>query len=125
MEATLKIRAGYDIAFNCFQTVPMLLMLSVHPSRQQDLLTEHAIRLSPNAEARDFRDAFGNVCTRLVAPPGLIEIRNEFLIADTGLPDEINEQAGQWPVGDVPDEALMYLLGSRYCDTQNVNKHRS
>ena len=35
MEATLKIRAGYDIALNCFQEVPMLLMLSVHPSRQQ------------------------------------------------------------------------------------------
>ena len=102
MEATLKIRAGYDIAFKCFQKVPMLLMLSVHPSRQQDLLTEHAIRFSPNAEARDFRDAFGNVCTRLVAPPGLIEICNEFLIADSGLPDETNVQAEQWAVGDLP-----------------------
>jgi transglutaminase-like putative cysteine protease len=121
MEATLKIRAGYDIAFKCFQKVPMLLMLSVHPSRQQDLLTEHAIRFSPNAEARDFRDAFGNVCTRVVAPPGLIEIRNEFLIADRGLPDEINVQAEQWPVGDLPDDALMYLLGSRYCDTQKLS----
>jgi transglutaminase-like putative cysteine protease len=121
MEATLKIRAGYDIAFNCFQTVPMLLMLSVHPTRQQDLLTEHAIRFSPNAEARDFRDAFGNVCTRLVAPPGLIEICNEFLIADSGLPDETNVQAEQWPVGDLPDEALTYLLGSRYCDTQKLS----
>ena len=98
MEATLKIRAGYDIAFNCFQEVPMLLMLSVHPSRQQDLLTDHVIRFSPNVQARDFRDAFGNVCTRLVAPPGLIEIRNEFLIADSGLPDEINSRlnSGQW-----------------------------
>jgi len=117
----LKIRAGYDIAFNCFQEVPMLLMLSVHPSRQQDLLTEHTILFSPNVEKRDFQDALGNVCTRLVAPPGLIEIRNEFLIADTGLPDEINEQAEQWPVGDLPDEALMYLLGSRYCDTQKLS----
>ena len=114
----MKIRAGYDIAFNCFQEVPMLLMLSVHPSRQQDLLTQHAIRFSPNADARDFRDAFGNVCTRLVAPPGIMEIRNEFLIADSGLPDETDVQAEQWPVGDLPDEALMYLLGSRYCDTQ-------
>jgi transglutaminase-like putative cysteine protease len=121
MEATLKIRAGYDIAFKCFQKVPMLLMLSVHPSRQQDLLTEHAIRFSPNAEARDFRDAFGNVCTRLVASPGLFEIRNELLIADRGLPDEINVQAEQWPVGDLPDDALMYLLGSRYCDTQKLS----
>jgi transglutaminase-like putative cysteine protease len=121
MEATLKIRAGYDIAFNCFQEVPMLLMLSVHPSRQQDLLTQHAIRFSPNAEARDFRDAFGNVCTRLVAPPGLMEIRHEFVIADSGLPDETDVQAEQWPVGDLPDEALTYLLGSRYCDTQKLS----
>jgi transglutaminase-like putative cysteine protease len=121
MEATLKIRAVYDIAFNCFQEVPMLLMLSVHPCRQQDLLTEHAIRFLPNAGARDFRDAFGNVCTRLVAPPGLMEIRNEFLIADSGLPDETDVQAEQWPVGDLPDEALMYLLGSRYCDTQKLS----
>jgi transglutaminase-like putative cysteine protease len=121
MEATLKIRAGYDIAFNCFQEVPMLLMLSIHPSRQQDLLTDHVIRFSPNVQARDFRDAFGNVCTRLVAPPGLIELRNEFLIADSGLPDEINVQADQWSVGDLPDEALTYLLGSRYCDTQKLS----
>jgi hypothetical protein len=83
-EARLKIRAGYDIAFSCSQEVPILLMLSVHPSRQQDLLTDHVIRVSPTVEARDFRDAFGNVCTRLVAPPGLIKLSNEFLISDSG-----------------------------------------
>ena len=101
----------------------MLLPLSVHPSRQQDLLTEHVIRFSPGVEARAFRDAFGNICTRLVSPPGILEVRNEFLISDTGLPDEVNYQAEQWPVGDLPDEALIYLLGSRYCDTQKLLNH--
>ena len=101
----------------------MLLLLSVHPSRQHDLLTEHVIRFSPDVEARDFRDAFGNICTRLVSPPGILEVRNEFLISDTGLPDEVNYQAEQWPVGDLPDEALIYLLGSRYCDTQKLLNH--
>lgn len=120
-EVKLKIRAGYDIAFNCIQEVPMLLMLSVHPSQQQDLLSDHVIRLSPDVEARDCLDAFGNVCTRLVAPPGLIQLSNEFLISDSGLPDEINNHAEQWPVGDLPDEALPYLLGSRYCDTQKLS----
>ncbi len=119
----MKIRAGYDIAFNCVQQVPILLLLSVHPSRQRDLLTEHVIRFSPDVEARDFRDAFGNICTRLVSPPGILEVRNEFLISDTGLPDEVNYQAEQWPVGDLPDEALIYLLGSRYCDTQKLLDH--
>jgi transglutaminase-like putative cysteine protease len=55
------------------------------------------------------------------SPPGLIEICNEFLIADSGLPDETNVQAEQWAVGDLPDEALTYLLGSRYCDTQKLS----
>ena len=74
-ESALKIRAGYDVAFQCVQEMPMVLMLSVHPSRQPDLLTEHVIRFSPGVASRDYRDAFGNICTRLVAPPGLIEIK--------------------------------------------------
>ncbi|MET0409443.1 MAG: transglutaminase family protein, partial [Hyphomicrobium sp.] len=117
----MKIRAGYDIAFQCFQNTPMMLMLSVHPSRQSDLLSEHRIQLSGGIASHDYRDAFGNVCTRLVAPPGLLEIRNDFIIADSGLPDEVAPDARQWDVGALPDEALMYLLGSRYCDTQKLS----
>lgn len=117
----MKIRAGYDIAFNCFQDVPMVLMLSVHPSRRHDLLTDHCIRFSPNVAAQDYEDVFGNVCTRLVAPPGLMQIRNEFLIADSGRPDDVADDAEQLPLEQLPHDALMYLLGSRYCDTQKLS----
>ena len=99
----------------------MVLMLSVHPSRQNDLLTEHCIRLSNVIASHDYRDTFGNTCTRLVAPPGLLEIRNDFVIADSGLPDEVVGDATQWDVAALPDEALMYLMGSRYCDTQKLS----
>jgi transglutaminase-like putative cysteine protease len=117
----LQIRAGYDIAFDCFQDVPMVLMLSVHPSRQKDMLTSHSIDMSPNVMARDFRDMFGNICTRLVAPPGLLQIRNEFIIADSGRPDDVAEDAAQWPLDLLPNDAFVYLLGSRYCDTQKLS----
>ena len=120
-ETPLKIRAGFDIAFNCFQEVPMLLMLSIHPSRQHDLLTDHTLQFSPNVRARDFHDVFGNICTRLVAPPGLIEIRSDFIIADSSQPDDIAPEAKQWALEDLPNEALMFLLGSRYCDTQKLS----
>jgi transglutaminase-like putative cysteine protease len=119
----LKIRAGYDIAFNCIQRVPMLLMLSVYPSRRSDLLSEDKIEFSPKVQARDFKDAFGNICTRLVAPTGLLEIRNEFVIADDGQPDKVAPDAERWPVDALPDDALMFLLGSRYCDTQRLSDH--
>ncbi|HET9646570.1 MAG TPA: transglutaminase family protein, partial [Burkholderiaceae bacterium] len=119
-ERVLRIRAGYDIAFNCPQPVAMVLMLTVHPSRQRDLLTPHALRISPDVPTRTYADAFGNICTRVVAPAGLIEISSEFSINDSGLPDMIAPHAAQLPAHELPDEALVYLLGSRYCDTQKL-----
>ena len=83
----MLIRAGYNIAFHCFQETPMILMLSVHPSRMQHIVGEHRIQFSPQVPSHDYVDMFGNVCTRIVAPPGPIEIRNDFLIEDSGLPD--------------------------------------
>jgi transglutaminase-like putative cysteine protease len=117
----VEIRAGYDIAFQCFQDTPMTLMLSIDPARVGDLLSEHSIQFSPNIPSRDYVDMFGNTCTRIVAPAGLIEMRNDFLIADRGLPDEVALEARQLEVGDLPDDMLVYLLGSRYCDTQKLS----
>jgi len=121
LETALKIRAGYDIAFQCYQDTPMVLMLSVHPTRHADLLTEHRIRLPNGIGSHDYLDTFGNTCTRLVAPPGLLEIRNDFIIRDSGQLDAVVPDAQQWDVSALPDEALMYLLGSRYCDTQKLS----
>jgi transglutaminase-like putative cysteine protease len=118
----VEIRAGYDIAFQCFQETPMVLMLSIEPARVKDLLSEHRIRFSPYVESHDYIDMFGNTCTRIVAPPGLIEIRNEFLIGDSGLPDAVAPDARQLEIGELPDDALIYLLGSRYCDTQKLSE---
>jgi transglutaminase-like putative cysteine protease len=120
IEARMKIEAGYNIAFNCPQQVAMVLMLSVHPSRQRDLIGEHRIRFSPNVASRDYLDGFGNICTRLVAPAGLIEIRNRFTILDSGQPDELAPEAQQLEIDELPDEVLVFLLGSRYCDTQKL-----
>jgi transglutaminase-like putative cysteine protease len=115
------IRAGYDIAFHCQQQTPMVLMLSVHPSRQGDLLSEHRIELSGGIASRDYIDTFGNVCTRLVAPAGLFEVRNEFRIWDSGLPDTVAPEARQLPIDELPDETLRFLMGSRYCDTEKLS----
>ena len=99
----------------------MVLMLNIEPARVQDLLSEHRLHFSPNIASHDYADMFGNTCTRIVAPPGLVEIRNEFLISDSGLPDEVAPDARQLEVGELPDDVLIYLLGSRYCDTEKLS----
>jgi len=117
----VKIEAGYDISFECDEAVPMLLMLSVHPSRQQDVIGSSALKLSPAVGSRDYVDLFGNVCTRLTAPVGRLNVSSRFIIADSGAEDEGAPSARQLPVEELPDDAIVYLLGSRYCDTQKLS----
>ena len=51
----MEIRAGYDIAFQCFQDTPMALMLSIEPARVGDLRSEHRIQFTPGIPSRDYR----------------------------------------------------------------------
>ena len=57
-----------------------MLLLSVHPSREKDLLTPQRIELSPGIKARQGLDPFGNIWTRFLAPAGRLEIRTDFLL---------------------------------------------
>ena len=117
----MKIRAGYDIAFQCPYAVPMVLMLTTHPSRDGNILSDQLMQFSPRVEARDYFDPYGNICTRLVAPPGLLEVRSEFVVQDSGLPDEVCPAAQQWDVAELPGNVLPFLLASRYCDTEKLS----
>jgi transglutaminase-like putative cysteine protease len=93
------------------------MMVHLHPSRHADLKSPERVRTTPEAPLHSYLDGFGNVCTRVVAPAGRFTITNEFLIEDSGRPDPISPDAIQHPVEDLPDECLVYLLGSRYCET--------
>ena len=116
----MKIRAGYDIAFECFQDTPMTLMLSIDSARAKDLLSEHKIKFWPDIPSRDFIDMFGNTCTRIVAPAGDTCITADGLIQDGGLPEPAFADAQEHPVEQLPHEVLIFLLGSRYCETQRL-----
>jgi transglutaminase-like putative cysteine protease len=116
----MRIRAGHEIVFECAQPTPMLLMLSVHPLRRHDLVSGQVLKFDPPLEARGYLDGFGNLCTRIVAPAGRTSIATDFEIEDSGAPDPVVPDAVQHDVADLPDEVLVYLLGSRYCDTDRL-----
>ena len=118
----MQIRAGYELVYDCPQPTPMLLMLSVHPSRAGDLLTPHEMTFDPPVAATHYRDGFNNVCTRIVAPAGRLKIASEFIVGDPGTPDVLVPEAEQHPVQELPDETLVYLLGSRYCETDRLSE---
>jgi transglutaminase-like putative cysteine protease len=116
----MKIRAGYEISCDCPQPTPMILALSVHPSRANDLLTPDRMRLDPPVEATEYRDGLGNVCHVIRAPAGRLTISSNMLIRDSGKPDETAPQVPQRSLESLPVDTLVYLLASRYCETDRL-----
>jgi transglutaminase-like putative cysteine protease len=117
----MKIRAGYAIGYDCPQPTPMILCLSVHPSRRPDLVTPDRMRLHPDIPTTAYRDAFDNICHVVKAPPGHMTISADFLIEDSGKPEDMAPVDGYHPLDRLPVETLVYLLGSRYCETDRLS----
>jgi transglutaminase-like putative cysteine protease len=118
----VQIRLGYELIYQSPQPTPMILNLQVHYTRAADLIRPDQMLTDPWVPLTLYRDGFGNWCTRLVAPPGQIRISADALIYDRGIPDTIVPYATQTSVERLPEEALVYLLGSRYCDTDRLSE---
>ncbi|MEC9345397.1 MAG: transglutaminase family protein [Pseudomonadota bacterium] len=116
----MKIRLGYDIIFECPQPTPMLLTLNVHYSRVSDLSWPDQMIAEPAVPVRAYRDGFGNWCNRIVAPQGRLRITTNSEVIDSGMPDTLTPSALKVPVENLPADTLVYLLGSRYCETDRL-----
>jgi transglutaminase-like putative cysteine protease len=118
----MQINGGYNLAFHCLDYTPMVLAIRVRPERQCDLIRPENLMLFPEVSYTEFIDSFGNQCIRLIAPPGRLSIWNRFVIADSGVPEELPLHSYQHQVSELPEESLSFLLGSRYCDTQKLSQ---
>ena len=118
----MKIRIGFDIAYECVQPTPFLLSLRVHPSRSGDLISSDAISAEPAVPISEYHDGFGNLCSRAVLPPGRTRFFSDATIVDSGLPDAVVPDAPQHDIPDLPAEVLVFLLGSRYCETDKLSE---
>ncbi len=116
----MEIRVGFEISYAAAQPTPMVIMLSIHPSRHPDIVGTERIIAEPDVPIGFYRDSFGNVCGRLVAPAGGITLLGDALVRDSGLPDVVNPDAQQWPIEQLPDDVLLYLMPSRYCETDRL-----
>jgi len=117
----MQIRVGYDLIYDSPAPTPMVAMLSIHYSRASDIVVADRMICTPSIPMSAYRDGFGNWCTRFVTPAGRLRLSCDALVNDTGFPDEYAPNAIQHPVQDLPAETLVYLLGSRYCETDRLS----
>src|SRR6201995_4990274 len=116
----MEIKVGFEITYAAAAPTPMGIMLSIHPSRYSDIIGTESIVTEPDVPIGFYRDSFGNVCGRLVAPAGGVTLKGSALVRDSGLPDAVVPTAQQVPIDQLPDELLLYLMPSRYCETDKL-----
>ncbi|HYE17907.1 MAG TPA: transglutaminase family protein [Tepidisphaeraceae bacterium] len=112
----MLIRIGYDVVFDLPAPTPMILMLSVHPSRFGSLRAAEALRVEPWVPMTPYVDTFGNACGRITAQPGKLRLCNDATVYDDGQPDRAGWDARQHLIDELPNEVLQFLLPSRYCE---------
>ena len=118
----MKIRVGYELIYDFPQSTPMIMVLGTHFTRASDVIVPDYLTTSPSVPISPYRDVFGNWCSRIVAPEGRMRLSADGVVRDTGLPDVIAPSASQHPVEDLPAETLIFLLGSRYCETERLSE---
>jgi transglutaminase-like putative cysteine protease len=116
----MQIRFGYELIYSCPKPTPMILVLNTHFSRISDVVRPDHLVTWPPVPMQAYRDTFGNWCTRIVAPTGDLRISTDAIVNDKGIPDVVVPDAPQTAVEVLPEETLMFLLGSRYCETDRL-----
>ena len=104
------------------QPTPVILVLGMHFTRASDVITPDYLTTDPAVPVQPYRDTFGNWCSRILAPAGRIRFSADGLVRDSGLPDAIDLSAQQHAVEDLPADTIVYLLGSRYCETDRLTE---
>lgn len=118
---SMKLRIGYEMIYDFPQSTPVILVLGIHFTRSSDVIVPDTLTASPSVPISSYRDVYGNLCSRIVAPPGRMRLSADGVVRDSGLPDLVAPSASQHPVEELPAETLLFLLGSRYCETQRLS----
>jgi transglutaminase-like putative cysteine protease len=99
---------------------PFLFMLRPRSGWHQWVGREEYV-LSPSVPVAEFTDPFGNLCQRLMAPPGRFSVRTSVSVECA----EASDAAPGAPfveVQQLPDETIPFLMPSRFCESDRFSQ---
>ncbi|MFZ4684617.1 MAG: transglutaminase-like domain-containing protein [Hyphomonadaceae bacterium] len=118
----MQIRYGFDITLTCAVPTPMVCLLAIHGDHAGAVVEPETFMTVPAVPSSLYGDLFGNRCRRFVAPPGDLQLWGDGTVRDSGRPDAADFGAAETPVAALPDDTLVFLMGSRYCETDRLSQ---
>ena len=112
----MRVRVGCEFKYQTQMPVPMLMLVRARPDAEHQTRYESQWT-DPSIPLREYRDSFGNPCWRLVLPTGDSVIRYDAVVEVSGDPDPVVPDAPLVPVEELPDDALVFTLPSRYIES--------
>ena len=119
MVLAMLIRVGFEAAFDFAEPTAVVLMAYVHPSRAPTIRQLERLTVTPQSASTEYYDIYGNLCDRIVVPAGRVTFRTSAVVEDDGQPDVQVWTAFQHQVQDLPNDVLLFLLPSRYCEVDS------
>jgi transglutaminase-like putative cysteine protease len=119
---TMLIKVDCEIALTFPEPAAVILMLHLHPSVTQAVGNAERLEVFPAVEISDYSDVYGNRCARVFVPAGRAAFRHEAVVVSDGQPDPQTWGAYHHRVQELPDDTLLFLLPSRYCEVDSELK---
>jgi transglutaminase-like putative cysteine protease len=110
----MQVHVGCEFEYDCPHPMATVWQVRPRPDGPHRVVTE-GWEKQPAIPATSYRDGFGNVCDRMSLPEGAARIRYDAVAEVPPTFDEADKDAAWVPVEDLPPEALVFLLPSRFC----------
>jgi transglutaminase-like putative cysteine protease len=113
MDPRREVRVGCEFRWSAEVDTPAVFQ--VQPYEEGPAIVEQlGWETSPVVLRHGYRDLYGNGCQRMVLPAGESVIRFDALCSVPDATEEVRADAPETPVTELPDEALLYTMPSRY-----------
>ncbi len=115
----MKLRIGCKLEYFAKTNTPIITLLRLRKDLSQFIESETFI-IEPLLPTTEYIDLYGNYCQRMEVPPGKFIIDTSANVV-TNTEVEKNEEANFTLIQNLPEHTLIYLLPSRYCESDKLN----
>lgn len=115
----MKLKIGCLLEYQSYEETPLILLLRPHSNLTQTILNE-IFTVEPNVQVTSYFDFYGNFCQRLITPIGKFAIDTHSVV-ETNEYVDTDSYANFTLIQDLPDDTIIYLLPSRFCESDKLN----
>lgn len=110
----MRVRVGCEFRYRAPGPTPTVWQVRPRPEGAHWLVS-HSWETAPAVPVSSYLDVYGNLCDRLTLVEGENVLRYDAVAEVPSSFDPADKATPQLPIEELPDEALLYLLPSRFC----------